>query len=72
MKNKPNSIRIACWNARGFKSAIPYLRFLCKKVDVLAISEHWLHENRLGLMEEISEVNLLPRIITGQREDRVE
>ena len=55
MKVKPNKIRIACWNARGFNSAVPYLRSLCDKTDIICLSEHWLHENKLMLLDEISE-----------------
>ena len=54
MKITPKSIRIACWNMRGFASSIPYLRSLCIKADIIAISEHWLHENRLKQLEEVS------------------
>ena len=55
MKEKPSTIKIACWNARGFNSAVPYLRSMCKKFDVIAVSEHWLNEIKLNRLEEISE-----------------
>ena len=54
MQEKPH-IRIACWNMRGFASSIPYLRSLCNRADVIAISEHWLHDNKLRLLEEVSD-----------------
>ena len=50
-----SNLRISCWNMRGFSSAVPYLRSLCKISDIICISEHWLHENRLGQFEEVSE-----------------
>ena len=48
------TIRIACWNSRGSSSAVPYLRHLCELSDIVAISEHWLHEKKLKFFEEIS------------------
>ena len=50
-----NNIRIACWNTRGYLSSIPYIKKLLNEVDVLAISEHWLHSNRLNILDEISD-----------------
>ena len=50
-----NTLRIACWNTRGFSAAIPCLRELLSKNDVVAISEHWLHNNRLNLLNEASD-----------------
>ena len=52
-KRKPKRIRLACWNARGFNSAVPYLRYICDRADIICLSEHWLHENKLKLLEEI-------------------
>ena len=46
-------LRVACWNMRGYLSGIPYLKKLLTNVDILAISEHWLHSNRLGVLSEI-------------------
>ena len=48
-------IKIACWNGRGYLSAIPYITKLISEVDVLAISEHWLHGNRLNVLNDISD-----------------
>ena len=31
------------------------LRSLCKEADIIAVSEHWLHENMLKQFEEVSE-----------------
>ena len=36
---------------RGFSSSVPYLRSLCKEADIIAVSEHWLHENMLKQFE---------------------
>ena len=47
-----NQISIACWNMRGFKSSVPYVRQLIKGNDVVLLSEHWLHANRLFLFDE--------------------
>ena len=46
-------LKLACWNARGYLSSILYLKKLLSEVDVLAMSEHWLHSNRLGVLDEI-------------------
>ena len=54
MDSIKTQLRIACWNARGYLSAIPYIRELLKEVDVLAVSEHWLHANRLRILDGIS------------------
>ena len=50
-----NAIRICCYNIRGFNSSVPYIRELLEHHDVLAISEHWLHENKLNKLAEISD-----------------
>ena len=55
MKDKPDVLKIACWNTRGYNSAVPYLRKLCENNDILAVSEHWLHENKLKFFEEVSD-----------------
>ena len=48
-------INIACWNTRGFNTAIPYLRELVDNNDIVAVAEHWLHECKLSRLEEISD-----------------
>ena len=40
---------------RGFSSSVPYLRSLCKEADIIAISEHWLHENMLKQFEDVTD-----------------
>ena len=49
-----NQIKLACWNTRGFNTAIPYLRKLVHSNDIVAIAEHWLHENKLSSLNEIA------------------
>ena len=57
-----SSIKIACWNSRGFSGAIPYLRKLVKHNDIVAVAEHWLHGNKLNRLSEVSsEVNFCAR-----------
>ena len=48
-------LKITCWNSRGFSTAIPYLRRLVDENDVVAVSEHWLHENRISMFREVSD-----------------
>ena len=55
--DKSCPLKIACWNMRGYLSGIPYIKKLLTEVDVLAISEHWLHSNRLGVLSEISDTH---------------
>ena len=53
--NKPLKLTIGSWNARGYLSAIPYLREKLKVTDILAMSEYKLHVNRLFILSDISE-----------------
>ena len=46
-------LKIACWNCRGLSSSIPFLRSLLDRNDIVLISEHWLHNNRLQQLDEI-------------------
>ena len=45
---------ITCWNARGYLLSIPYMRQLLTECDILAISEHWVYENRLACLSDIT------------------
>ena len=54
-KYNKNSISICVWNARGLKTSIPYIRELCKRYDLVLITEHWLHSNRLDELDGIAE-----------------
>ena len=47
-------VRITCWNARGYLASIPYIRHLLSKNEILAVSEHWVYENRLRCLSDIS------------------
>ena len=46
--------RIKSLNTRGYLSVTPYIRHLLEECDILTINEHWLHENRLNLLSEMS------------------
>ena len=62
MTSDPNTLRIACWNLRGFNSAVPYVRRLLEDNDILLLSEHWLHANRLSRLNEIAgDINFCAR-----------
>ena len=50
-------LRIGCWNCIGFRSSAPYIVKLLENHDVLAISEHWLHNNRLRVLNELSQTH---------------
>ena len=49
-----NNLNIACWNCRGLSASIPFLRTLLKENDVVCVSEHWLHNNCLSQLDEVS------------------
>ena len=49
------NINICTWNSRGLASSIPYLRTLCLQYEVVCVTEHWLHHNRLLKLGDISE-----------------
>ena len=46
---------MSSYNFRGFSGAVQYLSKLCKDNDIVILSEHWLHANKLNKFEEISE-----------------
>ena len=50
-----SELKITCWNSRGLVAAIPYLNKLLETNDIVALSEHWLQENRLNVLLEISD-----------------
>ena len=52
-----DNLKVACWNIRGYLSSIPYIKKLLDNVDVLAISEHWLHCNKLSILNGISDTH---------------
>ena len=61
-KKTDSVISITCWNSRGLVASLPYLHNLLKVNDIVAISEHWLHANRLNILTDISsEFNVIAR-----------
>ena len=48
------ALRICAWNSRGLSSSVPYLRHLISVYDIICVSEHWLHANKLNDFELIS------------------
>ena len=54
MAAPPANLRISCWNSRGLTAAIPYLREIMNNSDIVCISEHWLHNNCLNALDNIS------------------
>ena len=54
MATANTTLRITCWNSRGMSAAVPYIRDLMSRSDVICISEHWLHHNRLNTLEDLS------------------
>ena len=39
---------------RGFNSGVPYLRKLLDSNDIVIVTEHWLHSNRLSRFKEVA------------------
>ena len=54
MGKSETNISIACWNSRGLSSSLPYLHTLLENNDFVCLSEHWLHSNRLNVLNNIS------------------
>ena len=52
--NTQGTLNVCCWNSRGMSAAVPYLRELITRYDIICLSEHWLHHNRLTFLEEVS------------------
>lgn len=46
------NMRVGCLNVRGFKSNCDYCALLLKSLDILAISEHWLHNFDLKILQK--------------------
>ena len=49
-----NQLKIIAWNSRGLSASVPYIRSLLDRCDLLCISEHWLFENSLNRLGDIS------------------
>ena len=49
-------LNIACWNARGIMPGSVYLDYILKtnKIDICAISEHWLFPHSLNFLSSIN------------------
>ena len=45
-----NTIRVGCLNVRGNKANHDFVHMLLNKLDILAISEHWLYSYDLNLL----------------------
>ena len=48
-------LSMACWNSRGMVAALPYLNKILEDNDIVALSEHWLHSNRLNVLTELTQ-----------------
>ena len=62
-------LRIGCWNCIGFRSSAPYIVKLLENHDVLAISEHWLHNNRLRVLNELRQTHAVHAIASRHSSD---
>ena len=50
----PNSkLRLACLNVRGLFTNSDYVKMLLNDLDILAISEHWLHNYNLAQLQNL-------------------
>ena len=48
------TLSLCVWNSRGLSASIPYIRELSTQHDIILLTEHWLHSNRLKKLGEIS------------------
>ena len=46
------NVKVGCHNVRGFKINCEYCALLLKSLDILAISEHWLHNFDLTILQK--------------------
>ena len=70
-------LRVCCFNVRGLSHNVPFILDLLNRVDVIAISEHWLHEYSLDTIHNLSKnfatapslvedsVFCVPRLVRG-------
>ena len=49
-----DNLKIITWNSRGLAASIPYLRSLIRSSDIICLTEHWLHANRLTKLADIA------------------
>ena len=52
---RSDQLSITSWNSRGLVAALPYLNEILETSDIVALSEHWLHSNRLNVLTDISQ-----------------
>ena len=50
-----HQISVVCWNSRGLGTSLPYLNKILEGNDIVALSEHWLHSNRLNVLSELTQ-----------------
>ena len=55
MPGSLNHLKICTWNSRGLTASVPFLRALCKPNEVVCVTEHWLHQNRLSKLGDIAD-----------------
>ena len=54
VNNTDSTVSVACWNSRGMLTSLAYLNHLMQHNDIISISAHWLHANRLQMLLDIS------------------
>ena len=47
----PSSLILGCWNLHCFRTAQIYFEFLIDQFDILAISEHCLFQEQVGILK---------------------
>ena len=55
MPENQYKIKLCARNTRGLVASIPYLRALCTNYDIVCMTDHWLHHNRLQKLGDIAE-----------------
>ena len=50
-----NTLTLACWNARGIMSSVPYLCQILnsKNIDICVLTEHWLYNHSLSFLDSL-------------------
>ena len=71
-----SSLNIGCWNVQYFKTAQLYFKSIIDQFDILAISEHSVFEEQLGILKTATDgtynyhavsASDNPRIISGEK-----
>ena len=55
MPGSLNHLKICVRNSRGLATSVPVLQALCKQNEVVCVTEHWLHQNRLSKLGDIAD-----------------